>query len=303
MFYNLNFLNQIKGTYKLNYNLAKLTWFKVGGNADIFFKPLDLEDLQNFLILNNKKLPISVIGAGSNILISDLGVRGIVIRLVNEFTKIHFLDDKRLSVGAGCLNFNLVKFAQMHSLSGMEFLSGIPGNIGGAIKMNAGAYDTELKDILVSIEAIDHEGNILEFSKDECNFAYRKNNLRDDLIYTRAILKYEKGDIFDINKKIKDFNYIRSQNQPSKRTCGSVFLNPPKRKTWEIIDSLGLRGAEIGGASISSKHANFIVNNGNAKSKDILSLIQKVKILTKKQLGIELIVEIKHLGITEYLST
>ncbi|MBF8247102.1 MAG: UDP-N-acetylmuramate dehydrogenase [Rickettsia sp.] len=289
-------LDKFQIFYKTQYYLSSLTWLKTGGKAEFYIRVINLETLKNIILSNKNHFSIHIIGAGSNVIVSDLGVKGITIKLIGDFTQIQ-LEYDRIIVGAGCLNFNLVKFAQANSLSGFEFLSGIPGTLGGAISTNAGAYGSEIKDLILCVEAIDNiEGKLYKFEKDECQFSYRSNNLPKNLIFTKLHLRAVKGDRLKINSKIQDFNNFRSRKQPKNKTCGSVFLNPPNMKAWELIDSLGLRNKIIGGAKISDIHCNFIQNFHNAKSQDVFDLIKLVKNMVKKHHKINLDLEVKILG-------
>lgn len=290
-------LFQIKGQCKFNYNLRHLTWFKVGGAAKVFFKPYDILDLIDFLKYNNNNLPFFVIGAGSNLIIRDGGIDGIVIKLGQNFTNINVTSDNVLEVGAGCLNYNLAKFCQANSITGFEFLIGIPGTIGGGIAMNAGAYGREFKDIVVAIEAINSFGEIREFTSREIGFKYRSNNLPSDLIITKVIFKNNKGSSQLITDLMNEINAKRSLTQPIKeKTGGSTFANPNSCKAWELIDKAGLRGYRIGDASISNLHCNFMINHGNATAKDLESLGEYVKEKVFEHSGIKLEWEIKRIG-------
>ncbi|WP_347938570.1 UDP-N-acetylmuramate dehydrogenase [Rickettsia oklahomensis] len=287
----------VKGEYKKDYNLTHLTWFKVGGNAEIFFKPFDSEDLASFLIQNKQKLPITIFGAGSNIIIRDGGIEGVTIKLGQNFSNIDFIDDNHLLVGSSCLNYNLAKFCQSHAISGFEFLVGIPGTIGGGTAMNAGAYGSEFKDIIVRIEAIDFAGNFLTFTNEEIGFKYRSNNLPKDLIILKAVFKVNKGDSESILLRMNEINATRSRTQPIKeRTGGSTFTNPEGLKSWQLIDKAGLRGYRIGGASVSELHCNFMINNGDATAKDLEDLGDFVRQTVFENSGIELKWEIKRIG-------
>ncbi|AAU03721.1 UDP-N-acetylmuramate dehydrogenase [Rickettsia typhi] len=292
----MSILPIIKGEYKKDYNLKHLTWFKVGGNAEIFFKPFDSADLKSFLIQNNKKLPITTFGSGSNIIIRDGGIEGVVIKLGKNFNNIEFLDN-HLIVGSSCLNYNLAKFCQANAISGFEFLVGIPGTIGGGVVMNAGAYGSAFQDIIVQIEALDFLGNFLTFTNKEIGFKYRGNNLPKDLILLKAIFKANKGDSQNILLKMNKINTTRSSTQPIKeRTGGSTFKNPVGCKSWELIDKAGLRGYRIGGASMSELHCNFMINNGNATAKDLEDLGNFVRQKVFEDSGVELNWEIKRIG-------
>lgn len=290
-------LPKVRGKYKLNYNIAHLTWFKVGGNADILFKPEDSEDLAYFLKEKDPNLEVMVLGAGSNIVIRDGGIKGVVVKLGRAFTEIEELPNGTLAVGAGCLNYNLAKFAAAKSIQGLEFLVGIPGTIGGGVAMNAGAYGSEFKDLIISVEAIDKAGNYRNFSCEEIGFSYRKNSLPNDLIFTKVIFKCESGTSSKIQAKMDEINRQRSDTQPiTEKTGGSTFANPVGYKAWELIDDAGLRGHSIGGASMSQKHCNFMINDGTASASDMEKLGEFVRKKVKQASGIELTWEIKRVG-------
>jgi UDP-N-acetylmuramate dehydrogenase len=290
-------LPKVRGQYKLNYNLAHLTWFKVGGPADVLFKPEDTDDLVFFLSQNQNKLPLTVLGAGSNIIIRDKGVEGVVIKLGRNFTSIEIDDKGRLVVGAGCLNYNLAKFCRDNSIKGLEFLVGIPGTIGGGIAMNAGSYGSEFRDIVVEVEAVDYDGKIKRFTNSEMGFSYRKNTLPDNLIFTKVIFKAETGNKEQITDRMREINEARSATQPiTEKTGGSTFANPDGKKSWELIDGAGLRGKRIGGASMSNLHCNFMINHGDASATDIEELGEYVRSEVKKHYGVNLHWEIKRIG-------
>lgn len=290
-------LSKIRGKYKFNYNLSHLTWFKVGGSADVFFKPQDLDDLTLFLREKPNDLKIYILGAGSNIIIRDSGIDGVVIRLGPAFSEINQTQEGNLEVGAGCLNYNLAKYTQQHSITGFEFLVGIPGTIGGGIAMNAGAYGSEFKDLVLSIEAVDSKGNIRVFSREEIGFSYRNNNLPDDLIFTKVFFKSSPGDLDDITSRMEMIIKKREETQPVKeKTGGSTFANPKNHKAWELIDEAGLRGYSIGGASMSEKHCNFMINDGSATASDMEQLGEFVRKKVKDKLGVDLQWEIKRVG-------
>ncbi|XVN42381.1 MAG: UDP-N-acetylmuramate dehydrogenase [Candidatus Rickettsia vulgarisii] len=290
-------LPQIVGEYKNNYLLNHLTWFKVGGPAEIFFKPLDKDDLANFLLQNQQNIPVTVIGAGSNMIIRDGGVDGVVIKLGRNFTNIELLPDNKIAVGSACLNFNLAKFCQGHSITGFEFLVGIPGTIGGGIAMNAGAYNSEFKDILLEVEAVNSKGEIVNISNGEIGFKYRGNNLPKDLIITKAIFKVVTGDKELITAKMNEINNARQVTQPiAERTGGSTFANPIGYKTWQLIDEAGMRGYKVGDAVMSELHCNFMINRGNATAKDLEDLGELVRKKVLETSSIELQWEIKRIG-------
>lgn len=288
----------IKGECRFNYNIAHLTWFKVGGAVDIFYKPEDEDDLSSFLQQNQRlNLPVTTIGAGSNIIIRDGGIEGVLIKLGRNFTNIELNQDKELVVGAGCLNFSLAKFCQENGIKGFEFLVGIPGTIGGGIAMNAGAYGKEFKDIVLRVEALDKEGRIKFFSNKEIGFLHRSNSLPADLIYTKVIFKTEAGDKSKITELMNEINNRRGVTQPVKeKTGGSTFVNPEGIKAWQLIDQAGMRGKKLGGAMISELHCNFMINTGNALAAELEDLGELVRQEVQKTSGYELKWEVKRIG-------
>ncbi len=290
----------VRGKYKENYKLAHLTWFKVGGAADILYKPVDEDDIANFLKQNGGKLPVTVIGAGSNIIIRDGGVEGVVIKLGSGFTEIEILPEGDLLVGAACLNFNLAKFTQANGIKGFEFLVGIPGTVGGGVAMNAGSYGSEFKDIVKSVYALDKTGAQMQIPLKDIGFDYRKNSLPTNLIYTRVVFRADRGDPNEIKLKMQDISKKRAETQPiTEKTSGSTFANPEGKRAWELIDQAGLRGMRIGDAVISEKHCNFMINQGNANASDMEQLGEFVKNKVKDHSGIELKWEIKRIGRNE----
>jgi UDP-N-acetylmuramate dehydrogenase len=292
-------LPAVRGVYKINYNLAHLTWFKAGGEADFFFKPADVEDLKDFLVANAKgnKLPVTVIGAGSNIIIRDGGIEGVVVKLGQGFNDIVVNKDGNIEVGAGCLNFNLAKFAEKSSIKDFEFLIGIPGTVGGGIAMNAGSYGSEYKDLVVEVHALDDLGNSYKFTNAEIGFGYRHNNLPSNLIFTKAIMQGQLGDQNLISQKMNKISQEREKTQPVKeKTGGSTFANPEGHKAWQLIDQAGLRGKKIGDAGISQMHCNFMINHGSANARDMEDLGELIRSKVKAETGIDLKWEIKRVG-------
>ncbi len=277
-----------------------MTWFKVGGAADVLYKPVDEDDIANFLKQNGGKLPVTVIGAGSNIIIRDGGVEGVVIKLGSGFTEIEILPEGDLLVGAACLNFNLAKFTQANGIKGFEFLVGIPGTVGGGVAMNAGSYGLEFKDIVKSVYALDKMGAQMQIPLKDIGFDYRKNSLPTNLIYTKVVFRADRGDPNEIKLKMQDINKKRAETQPiTEKTSGSTFANPEGKRAWELIDQAGLRGTRIGDAVISEKHCNFMINQGNANASDMEQLGEFVKNKVKDHSGIELKWEIKRIGRNE----
>ena len=288
----------LKGICKKDYNLKHLTWLKVGGNADIFFKPRDIDDLIVFLKENKNNLPVTVIGAGSNLIIRDKGIEGVVIKLGRGFTDIEFINDNLIAVGAGCLNFNLAKFCLANSITGFEFLVGIPGTVGGGIAMNAGAYSLEFKDIVAFVESLDSQANLTRFSLNDIGFSYRSHSLPKDLIFTKVFFNIKNRiDKKKIEDKMKEIISMRNSSQPvAEKTGGSSFANPEGLKAWELIDKSGMRGKKLGGACMSEKHCNFMINYDNATANDMENLGELVKTSVKEDSGIELEWEIKRIG-------
>lgn len=289
--------SKIRGKIKHDYSLAHLTWFKVGGAADIYYKPEDPEDLIKFLKINNGHHQITVIGAGSNTIIRDGGVEGIVIKLGRKFTDISFDKNRNLVVGAGCLNYNLARFAEESSIAGLEFLIGIPGSVGGGIAMNAGSYGSEFKDIVLSVQAVDFLGNQYEFLPEDIGFSYRSNALPKNLIFISVTMAAKRAEQSEISAKMKEIAQKREESQPIREmTGGSTFANPAEKRAWELIDTAGLRGKSIGGAGISEKHCNFMINHGSATAKDLEELGEYVRCEVKQNSGIDLTWEIKRIG-------
>lgn len=289
-------LPHVRGEYRFRFSLAPLTWFKVGGLSEVFYRPVDLKDLQYFLQNLDPMVPIFVIGAGSNLLIRDGGMDGIVIKLNKSFANID-IQDQYLTVGAGCLNYNLALYCVEHQITGFEFLSGIPGTIGGGIAMNAGAYGSEFKDSIVSIRALDRDGNIVSYTNHEIGFGYRKNSLPDNLIFIDATFKYQKGSIVEINKRMLNIENARKATQPIyEKTCGSTFANPVGYSAWKLINDANIRHHVVGNARISEKHCNFLINKGSASAQDLEDLGEFIRNEVYRQFNIRLQWEIKRIG-------
>lgn len=291
-------LPKVRGSYRKDFNLANVTWFGVGGMADYLFKPADIEDLSFFLKNKPENLEYIILGVGSNLLVRDGGFRGVVIRLGKGFTEI-LHNENELIVGAGALDINVSKYCAENGISGFEFLSGIPGVIGAAIAMNAGAYGKETADILIKAEAVDRCGNIVFFNNNDLGFKYRSNSLSDDYIFTKAYFKVEFGNKEDIWNKINQIQTQREETQPIRsKTSGSSFKNPVGGyKAWELIDKAGCRGIRLGGAEISTKHCNFLINTGDATAQDIEDLGESVRKKVFENSNIWLDWEIKIIGV------
>jgi UDP-N-acetylmuramate dehydrogenase len=293
----INNLPKIRGSYRENFKLSNVTWFNVGGPADILFKPADLEDLTYFMSERPKDLPYMVLGVGSNLLVRDGGIRGVVIRLGKGFTDI-LHNGEELVVGAGALDLNVSKYCAENALEGLEFLSGIPGVIGAALAMNAGAYGREISDCLIKLEALDKNGNLIILKNEDCGFKYRGSSLSDDLIFTKAYLKVKPGNKEEIEARVEQIQKQREDSQPIRsKTSGSSFKNPAGFKAWELIDQAGCRGLRIGDAIISEKHCNFLINLGNATAAEIEDLGELVRKKVFEHSGIMLEWEIKIIGV------
>ena len=289
----INMVPKVRGKLKENANIASSSWFRVGGPAELLFTPADELDLLKFFINLDSDIPIFVIGASSNILIRDGGIKGVVIKLGTAFNKINVIDDK-LFVGAYVKNMILAKYARNNNLLGFNFLSGIPGTVGGSIKMNAGCYGHEMSDIISKIKIIDRANGFSEITIKNLNMNYRKSSLPDDSVVVSAFLKYKKKDNYKIINNIKE---QRLKTQPiNELTGGSTFKNPPGYKAWKLIDESGCRGLSIGGAKISDMHTNFIINYNNATANDIETLGNKVKEKVFANSGIILEWEILRVG-------
>ena len=289
-------LPKVRGSYRESFYLSNVTWFNVGGPADVLFKPKDVDDLAAFLQEKSLEVPYMVLGVGSNLLVRDGGIRGVIIRLGREFADILFKDEE-LMVGAGALDANVSKYCADKGLKGLEFLSGVPGVIGAALAMNAGAYGREISDCLIKLEALDKNGKKIIINKEDCGFKYRSNSLSDDLIFTKAYFKVSKGNREEIQAKIQEIQQQRESTQPIRsKTSGSSFKNPPGKKAWELIDQAGCRGLRLGDAIISEKHCNFLINLGNATASDIENLGELVRQKVFNKSGIMLEWEIKIVG-------
>ena len=277
--------------------LGPQTWFRTGGPAEVLFRPADIADLSSFLSALPADIAVTVLGVGSNLLVRDGGVKGVVIRLMRGFTNVS-VDGHEVVSGAGALDLSVALTARDNSLAGLEFLSGIPGTIGGAIAMNGGAYGGELSQVLVSAEAVDRAGVVHRVDAAELGFSYRHNAAPADWIFTSARLRGVPGDQLSIARRIAEIDAARTESQPRSRTGGSTFVNPPGRKAWELIDGAGCRGLRVGDAQVSEKHCNFLINLGAATAADIEGLGEDVRRRVLAQSGVELQWEIKLIGET-----
>ncbi len=290
-------LNEFGKNVKFEHDLKKKNWFNIGGKSKVFFKAENLKDLVRFLKKINNHEKIFILGAGSNTLISDNLFNGVVIKLSNNFNNISLLGKDIIIAGSGVLDRSLSDFALNNNLSGFEFLSCIPGTVGGGIKMNAGCFGREFKDILLSIQAINQKGDIITISKKDIKFEYRKNNLPEDLIFLSASFKGIKSEKLEIEKKINELKTEKEKNQPLKiKTSGSTFKNPTSqttKKVWELIKESVPLEKSFGDACISEKHCNFFINKGNATFIDMKNLIEYVSKKVLEKTGVILEKEIK----------
>ena len=292
-----NIKSKISGKILENESLSKLSWFNIGGPAKVIFKPENLNDLSLFLKKMKNSHPIKVIGAGSNILIRDGGFNGIIIKFGKAFSHISLFKENSIISGASALDKSVSNFAIENSISGFEFLSCIPGTIGGAVRMNSGCYDEDISKILLSVQIMDFQGNISSIPRSKIKFHYRGSDLDQNLIFISATFQGNAMNRLDIEKKTKLYLERKKQTQPSKiKTCGSTFKNPKEKKAWKLIKSAGCIGMQVGEAQISEKHCNFFVNKGNAKSRDLEELINKVKKKVLIETGENLEMEIQIIG-------
>ncbi|MGE5772017.1 MAG: UDP-N-acetylmuramate dehydrogenase [Hyphomicrobiales bacterium] len=287
---------ELRGRLLTNQALAELTWFRVGGPAQAFFMPEDENDLAYFLRNLPAEIPVTVIGAGSNLIVRDGGVPGIVIRLGRGFNEVK-VEENRVTVGTAMLDVMVARAAQAAGIAGLAFLSGIPGTIGGALRMNGGAYGGETKDVFIEARGVDRQGNIRTYSNGEMEFLYRHCGVPDDVIFTTAVLQGRAGVPEEIAAEMATIKKKREKSQPRNRTGGSTFKNPPGRSAWKLVDEAGCRGLTIGGAQVSELHSNFLINLGGASAADIETLGETVRERVKTHSGVELEWEIKRIGV------
>ena len=292
-----NLLNEFRDDVKFEYDLKKKNWFNIGGKSKVYYRANNLKDLIKFLKKINENEKIFILGAGSNTLITDNLYNGVVIKLSKDFNNISLLKDDIIIAGSGVLDKTLSEFALKNNLSGFEFLSCIPGTVGGGIRMNAGCFGKEFQDILLSIQAIDKKGNVITIPKKNIKFEYRKNDLSEDLIFLSASFKGIKSNYNKIKNKMNKLKIEKERNQPTRiKTSGSTFKNPilqTKKKVWELIKESVPLDKKFGDACISEKHCNFFVNKGNASFDDMVKLINFVAKNVLEKTGISLEKEIK----------
>ena len=292
-------LPAVRGEYEAFVPLAQSTWFRVGGPAEVLFVPADAEDLSAFLRAKPEDVPVTVIGLVSNLLVRDGGIPGVTIRLGRAFNTTE-ADGLTLRCGGSAVDAAVATAARDHEIAGLEFLTGIPGTIGGAVRMNAGAYGREIQDVLVSAIAMDDTGKVHKLSREDLGFGYRHCSVSDSWVFIGAELKGIKGDANAITARIREIRAEREEAQPvQSRTGGSTFANPSEAKAWELIDQAGCRGLQVGGAKVSEKHCNFLVNTGPATASDLEQLGEEVRRRVRDATGIPLTWEIRRVGVAD----
>lgn len=290
-------LPNLRGRLQAQAPLADITWFRVGGPAEVLFTPADEADLISALKAIPREIPVFTLGLGSNLLVRDGGVQGVVVRLGRGFGHVEAMHDSQLRTGTAVPDIRLARAAAEAGISGLAFYRGIPGSIGGALRMNAGAHGHETKDVLVSARAIDRDGQIHVLSNADMGFTYRHCGIASDWIFTEATYAGHPGDPSDILKAMDEVAEYREKNQPIKeRTGGSTFKNPPGNSAWKLIDAAGMRGFRVGGAKVSEMHCNFLINDKSAKGEDVERLGETVRARVKAATGVTLDWEIIRIG-------
>ncbi len=291
-------LPKVAGKLTANAPLAPLVWFKSGGAAEWLFEPADIADLQGFLHDLDPAVPVMALGLGSNMIVRDGGVPGVVVRLGKAFAKVDAIDDTVLSCGGGASGIAVSSGARDNGIAGLEFLRGIPGTVGGFVRMNGGAYGREVQDILLEVVVVLRSGESRVFALDELNYRYRHSDLDPQAIVVSALFRGTAGDKSAIQAEMDRIAAAREASQPLRsKTGGSTFKNPDGQKAWQLIDAAGCRGLQIGGAQVSEKHTNFLINTGDATSADIEALGEEVRARVKAKSGIDLQWEIQRVGI------
>jgi UDP-N-acetylmuramate dehydrogenase len=288
----------LRGRLLPNQSLAELTWFRVGGPAQVLFMPEHEDDLAYFLAHLAPEIPVTVVGLGSNLIVRDGGVPGVVIRLGRGFGDTAVESGERVRAGAAVPDVRVARVAQEAGIAGLAFLRGIPGAIGGALRMNGGAYGGETKDVLIEARAVDRQGQAAVWRNADMHYSYRHCGAADDLIFTQALFQGRPGDREQIAAEMDKITGSREATQPIKsRTGGSTFKNPPGHKAWQLIDAAGCRGLVVGDAQVSEMHCNFLINRGGASAADIEKLGETVRARVKENSGVELEWEIKRIGV------
>ena len=291
-------LPPVRGSYAENAPLKDLVWFRAGGAAEVLFRPADADDLATFLHARPTDMPYTVIGVGSNLIVRDGGLAGAVIRLPAAFGRIA-AEGTRIRAGAAALDAAVARAAADAGIAGLEFLRGIPGTFGGALRMNAGCFGSEIKDVFVEATALDSRGNIHVLHRDDMGFVYRNSGAAPDLVFLEAVLEGKSGPPDEIRARMKTLVEQRESTQPVRsKTGGSTFKNPQGHKAWQLIDAAGCRGLRRGNAQVSEMHCNFLINTGEATAADIEGLGEEVRARVKAKFGVELEWEIKRIGVS-----
>lgn len=302
-------LPAVRGRYTENAPLGEKGWFACGGTAEVMFKPEDRDDLSAFLAACPKHIPVTTLGVLSNTIVRDGGLPGVVIRLGKEFAKVVTLDQARVQAGSLALDGNVAQAAARASIAGLEFFSGIPGTIGGALRMNAGCYGSETKDVLIEATALDRDGNLLTLTPQQMGMSYRHTTTPEDYIFIEALFQGQAGDAEKIREFMDGIKAKRNASQPIReKTGGSTFANPSAdeiakaglpegTKVWQLIDRAGCRGLKLGGAMMSDMHANFMINTGTATATELEALGEEVRRRVLADSGISLRWEIKRIGV------
>lgn len=289
-------LPAVRGQLEANAPLKNTTWFRVGGSAEFLFTPADEQDLADFLKNLPADVPVTILGLASNVIVRDGGIPGVVIRLGAAFKTIN-VDGTIVIAGAAAVDAQVANKALAHSLTGLEFMSGIPGSVGGGLRMNAGAYGREFKDAVIDACVIDRQGNFHTLSNADFGFSYRHSKPPEDWIFISARLQAAPGDPAAIKAKMEEIKNARGTSQPIRSyTGGSTFANPEGQKAWQLIDDAGCRGLKIGGAEVSTQHCNFLINSGDASAHDLETLGETVRAKVAEKSGVQLRWEIKRYG-------
>jgi UDP-N-acetylmuramate dehydrogenase len=291
----------LRGRVAANAPIAETTWFRTGGPAELLFSPVDEEDLAYALSALPPTIPVTTIGLGSNLIVRDGGVEGLVIRLGGRaFNAIDIMEESRVVAGAAAPDQFVAKAAAIAGVAGLAFLRGVPGSVGGALRMNAGAHGGETKDVLIEAHGVDRSGARHVFSNADMGFSYRHSSAPEDVVFTRAAFQGAPGDPAEIEAEMERITRAREASQPIReKTGGSTFKNPPGRKAWELIDRAGCRGLTLGDAQVSTMHCNFLINRGKASAADLEALGEEVRRRVLETSGVELEWEIKRIGLAE----
>jgi UDP-N-acetylmuramate dehydrogenase len=298
----LHRLPEVRGKLIENASLADITWLRVGGPAQVLFLPADAADLARFLAETPRDIEVRVLGAGSNTLVRDGGLPGVTVKLTPAFGKVEALENNRIRAGAAALDKMVAKAAAKAGIAGLEFYVGVPGAIGGALRMNAGCYGTETKDVLVEAVALDRTGRRIVAPASELGYAYRHSDAPEDWIFIEAVFQGEADNPEAVTERMTAITERRETTQPIReKTSGSTFKNPDPetsggRSAWQLVDAVGWRGKPIGGARFSEQHCNFLINDGTATAKDLETLGETVRAAVKDQFGVELTWEVKRIG-------